>query len=64
MLKSLNLAKIVKFTYNRPRNCQNLAKISAQWTVVVVIISLKCQLFIPMAYIMLCESLEFLGCLT
>ena len=58
-VKSLNLAKIVKFTYYRPRNCQNLAQISAQWTVVVFIISSKCQLFIPMAYIMLCESLEF-----
>ena len=48
------LAKIVKFTYYHPHNHQNLAKISAQWTVVVIIISSKCQLFIPMAYIMLC----------
>ena len=61
MLKSLNLAKIVKFTYYCPHNRQNLAKILAQWTVVVVIISSKCQLFIPMVYIMLCESLEFVG---
>ena len=27
MFKSLNLAKIVKFTYYCPHNCQNLAKI-------------------------------------
>ena len=60
-IENLNLAKIVKFTYCHPHNHQNLAKISAQWTVVVIIISSKCQLFIPMAYIMLCESLEFVG---
>ena len=62
MLKSLNLAKIVKFTYYHLHNLRSLAEISAQWiVVVVVIISSKCQLFIPMAYIMLCESLEFVG---
>ena len=59
--EKLKLAEIVKFTYYCPCNHQNSAKISAQWTVVVIIISSKCQLFIPMAYIMLCESLEFVG---
>ena len=57
MLKSLNLAEIVKFTYY----CHvigDFGQILAQWTVVVIIISSKCQLFIP---IMLCESLESLG---
>ena len=58
MLESLNLAKIVKFTYYCPCNQQlrpKFGQMLAQWTVVVVIISSKCQLFIPM---MLCESLE------
>ena len=60
MLKSLNLAKIVKFTYYRPCNWQfwlKFGQMSAQWTV-VIIISSKYQLFIPL---MLCESLESVG---
>ena len=53
MFQSLNLAKIIKFTYYCPGNCrfwpkfwpnQLLLSLSAQ----------KCQLFIPMVYIMLC----------
>ena len=60
-VEKLKFGQIVKVIYYCPRNWQfqpKFGQILSQWTVVVVIISSKCQLFIP---IMLCESLESVG---